>query len=602
MTAGLDDRFGRRRVSLISLLYMNLTSCARLSARGHGMNEAVISIVLDSVFLSLIRIGDLLFYLPRGPYASKRRDHGPVDNDANLEQPQVAVVMSDRALKANSYGHGLGRSSTIGRVKVLSTILGRSLYVRLLGHSVINQILLVSCLLLVFTPPCLCFIPEKFDVLSEQDFTNAEHLLKDEIFRDSIPIETVNDYKSDIRGPVADRKRFKRNGVSRTTKLWPQGKIPYAISPHYTTHERALLARAVKQYHEKTCIRFVPRVGGEGDYLFIGKVDGCFSEVGRTSGVQVLSLDNGCMEYATIIHEMMHVVGFYHEHERWDRDAFIDIIWQNIDRGALDQFGKVDLSKTSYYGQPYDYKSILHYDSLAFSKNGFPTMLPKKPATTIGNAKDFSDVDLAKINRMYKCDRRPLNALFGAATNNHVHPIYSQPYVRGSSRPSSVESNLIYDTRRPQPNVVCEDKITITGVRVASDPNKCRCSRVPKKLQPAAKKRSENSVRLVETETEASVRDPSRFGASAVFSAPAVSRPLNDHCPFGRGRAGPSSSLAKNTCDLRAFRRSTFALSIVTVTILNFACLQKPPADTVGQHHDLLAGAHVQAAATPHGK
>ena len=120
----------------------------------------------------------------------------------------------------------------------------------------------------------------------------------------------------------------------------------------------------------------------------------CFSEVGRTSGVQVLSLDNGCMEYATIIHEMMHVVGFYHEHggwlgrrafritERWDRDNFIDIIWQNIDRGALDQFGKVDLSKTSYYGQPYDYKSILHYDSLAFSKNGFPTMLPKQKCTS----------------------------------------------------------------------------------------------------------------------------------------------------------------------------------------------------------------------------
>lgn len=45
---------------------------------------------------------------------------------------------------------------------------------------------------------------------------------------------------------------------------------------------------------------------------------------------------------------------------------------------AIDQFGKVDLTKTSYYGQPYDYRSILHYDSLAFSKNGFPTMLPKQ--------------------------------------------------------------------------------------------------------------------------------------------------------------------------------------------------------------------------------
>ncbi|GMR42796.1 hypothetical protein PMAYCL1PPCAC_12991 [Pristionchus mayeri] len=244
---------------------------------------------------------------------------------------------------------------------------------------------------------------EYMEGLTDDDFELGAKLKAEEVFGHHIPVEEVNSFRSDIRGPIANRRRHKRNGVSRIAKLWPSGKIPYAISPHYSSHERALLARAVKAYHEKTCIRFVPRAAGETDYLFIGKVDGCFSEVGRTSGVQVLSLDNGCMEYATIIHEMMHVVGFYHEHERWDRDSFIDIIWQNIDKGALDQFGKVDLSKTSYYGQSYDYKSILHYDSLAFSKNGFPTMLPKARAATIGNAKDFSDVDLAKINRMYNC-------------------------------------------------------------------------------------------------------------------------------------------------------------------------------------------------------
>ena len=35
---------------------------------------------------------------------------------------------------------------------------------------------------------------------------------------------------------------------------------------------------------------------------------------------------------------------------------------------AYDQFGKVDLAESSYYGQTYDYYSIMHYDSLAFSK------------------------------------------------------------------------------------------------------------------------------------------------------------------------------------------------------------------------------------------
>jgi hypothetical protein len=29
----------------------------------------------------------------------------------------------------------------------------------------------------------------------------------------------------------------------------------------------------------------------------------------------------------------MHSVGFYHEHERWDRDKYLVILWQNIDRG-----------------------------------------------------------------------------------------------------------------------------------------------------------------------------------------------------------------------------------------------------------------------------
>ncbi|KAI6220104.1 Metalloendopeptidase [Aphelenchoides fujianensis] len=219
--------------------------------------------------------------------------------------------------------------------------------------------------------------------LTEEDFKNADGLKKDEIYRESIPVEEINKHRPDIRGPYANQRRVKRNGVSRPTKLWPQGRIPYAIR-------------------------------------------------------------------------------FYHEHERWDRDTFIDIIWQNVDRGALDQFGKVDLSKTSYYGQPYDYRSILHYDSLAFSKNGFPTMLPKKPgfASKIGNAKDFSEIDLRKINSMYKCDqRRPINTVFVPAK---AAPIHAPSFYKGYNRPTIDGHYPFFENTKPVPRpAVCEDQITV---------------------------------------------------------------------------------------------------------------------------------------------
>ncbi|VDN55889.1 unnamed protein product [Dracunculus medinensis] len=172
-----------------------------------------------------------------------------------------------------------------------------------------------------------------------------------------------------------------------------------------------IIARAFDEYHLRTCIRFAPRTLYDQDYLYIGKIDGCYSDVGRAGGRQEVSLDEGCLEYDTAIHELMHSVGFYHEHERWDRDNHITILWSNIDRDAYDQFGKTDFTKSSPYGQPYDYFSILHYDSFAFSKNGLETLVAKRPDMTrvMGKANDFSVIDIEKINRMYSCYQQPNN-------------------------------------------------------------------------------------------------------------------------------------------------------------------------------------------------
>ena len=36
------------------------------------------------------------------------------------------------------------------------------------------------------------------------------------------------------------------------------------------------------------------------------------------------------------MHEMMHTLGFIHEHSRKDRDAFISVVWENIKRGMYE--------------------------------------------------------------------------------------------------------------------------------------------------------------------------------------------------------------------------------------------------------------------------
>ncbi|KAK0398528.1 hypothetical protein QR680_002634 [Steinernema hermaphroditum] len=247
--------------------------------------------------------------------------------------------------------------------------------------------------------------------LSDEDFDNARKLSRDMVNTQSRRrvLSHQKYYRGDIRGRAAWTSKLKvgvrRNGVTSMIKKWPNGRIPYVISSQYNERERAVLARAFQEYHSRTCIRFVPRTSFDQDYLYIGKIDGCYSDVGRAGGRQELSLDDGCLQYDTAIHELMHAVGFYHEHERWDRDQYISILWNNIDKDAYDQFGRVDLTESSYYGQVYDYYSIMHYDSLAFSKNGFETLVAKRPEMTavIGSAIDFSPVDLIKINKLYNC-------------------------------------------------------------------------------------------------------------------------------------------------------------------------------------------------------
>lgn len=60
----------------------------------------------------------------------------------------------------------------------------------------------------------------------------------------------------------------------------------------------------------------------------------CASLVGRTGGKQLVSMQrSGCLQNGIIQHELLHALGFYHEHTRSDRDQHVTINWQNILNG-----------------------------------------------------------------------------------------------------------------------------------------------------------------------------------------------------------------------------------------------------------------------------
>lgn len=60
--------------------------------------------------------------------------------------------------------------------------------------------------------------------------------------------------------------------------------------------------------------------------------------MGKQGGKQVLMLSASCgsgqvLSKWEIVHELMHTLGFYHEHQRRDRDEYIEVMLANVQPG-----------------------------------------------------------------------------------------------------------------------------------------------------------------------------------------------------------------------------------------------------------------------------
>ncbi|KAL0832534.1 hypothetical protein ABMA28_000744 [Loxostege sticticalis] len=210
---------------------------------------------------------------------------------------------------------------------------------------------------------------------------------------------------------TTSRHRTARAATNRKERIWENGVIPYEIDGNFSGAHKSLFKQAMRHWENFTCVKFVERDADlHKDYIvFTERPCGCCSFVGkRGGGAQAISIGKNCDKFGIVVHELGHVVGFWHEHTRPDRDNHVQIIRDNIMTGQEYNFNKLTAEEVNSLGQTYDYDSIMHYARNTFSKGTYlDTILPLevhgKKRPEIGQRVRLSVSDIAQTNLLYKC-------------------------------------------------------------------------------------------------------------------------------------------------------------------------------------------------------
>lgn len=193
-----------------------------------------------------------------------------------------------------------------------------------------------------------------------------------------------------------------------TNNHWYHGEVYYVIQPGFSQFEQTMINDAITDWQNNTSIRLIPRTNQSNYVLFVPGAPGSgrYADfIGMKGGVQIINLELGSFFTGNVIHEIGHVVGFYHEQCRTDRGNVINVFYNRVipqNKNTLYQFQTY--GETGESGEQigaFDFGSVMLYGSWA-SSNGIDPVMTRLDGTTFnGQRIGLSGGDIETANYIY---------------------------------------------------------------------------------------------------------------------------------------------------------------------------------------------------------
>lgn len=182
-------------------------------------------------------------------------------------------------------------------------------------------------------------------------------------------------------------------------RAWTDGKVYYKFDESVSLVMRSRFTSAFYKWEKNTPLKFIIR-DSELHYIFIVQSDRNSSYVGMVGGRQELNIVSN--NTGVVLHELGHAIGLCHEHQRSDRDKYVEIFLDNVILGKERNFTFKPL--TIFYFS-YDFLSIMHYPKWAFSSNGENTIEPQSEyiefIDDMGQRDSLTTKDMQTVNNLY---------------------------------------------------------------------------------------------------------------------------------------------------------------------------------------------------------